>query len=106
MWAAWPALNGLRAGRLQGLKQRQRLSLAVFDLVHGALPGRFVRTVTNNLGSVAKPTASEMIIGHFNNDLRVHWFPFPGSFGTPPAGTPGRVAGKSRRLPKRFEFFR
>src|SRR5205085_2290541 len=88
------------------LQQRQGFSFAMLDLVHCALARRFIRTVTDNLCSMPETSAREMIVGHFDDDLRSDWLPFAGSFGTPATRTAGSVAGKSRRLLQRFELLR
>ena len=88
------------------LQQRQRFSFAVLHLVHRALAGRVVGTIPEDLRSVPKPAAREMIVGDLDDDLRSDRFPFAGSFRAPAAWTAGRVAGKSRWFLERFELFR
>ena len=78
----------------------------MFDLVHRALARRLVGTIADDLRPVAKTSAREMIVGHLDDDFRIDRFPFARAFGAPTARTAGRVAGKSRRFPERFELFR
>jgi len=44
----------------------------MLHLVHRALAGRFVGAIPDDLRPVAEPAAGEMIVGNFDDDLRMH----------------------------------
>src|SRR5438477_12524341 len=73
-------------------------------LIHRALLRRFVGTPTQNLRAVTEPAAGKMIVGDFDDDLRIDRFPFAGSFRTPAARAAGGVASESGFLFQRFKF--
>src|SRR5438105_11873300 len=78
----------------------------MLDLVHRALARRFIGPITQDFGSMPETAAGEMIVSHFDDDLRSDWLPFAGSFGTPATRTAGSVARKSRPLLQRFKLLR
>ena len=78
----------------------------MLDLIEQALPWRFVFSPPNDFRPVAKSRARKVIVGYFDHDFWIDRLPFAASLRAPPAGAAGSVAGKTGRLPKRFEFFR
>ena len=74
------------------------------DLLEGALAWCLVRPPAQETGAVAEPTAADMIITNFDDELRSQRLLLSGALGAPPAGTSRRVAGEARRLDKPFEL--
>ena len=68
----------------------------MLDLVHRALPRRFVGAIANDLRPVAKTAAGKMIVGDFNDDLRIDRLPFAASLRAPTARPARRVSGETR----------
>src|SRR5690348_11032196 len=76
----------------------------VFDLSSSALPGRFVGSPAEQMGSMPKPAAGEMVVGNLYHPLGRKRLPFFASPGAPSAWATGFVARKSRRLDRLFEL--
>src|SRR5712672_2969176 len=98
----------LRSARTVGPAHCRRRAPRSFrrglDLLEGALAWRLIRPPAQETGSVAEPTAADMIITNFDDEFRSQRLPLSGALGAPPAGTSRRVAGEPRRLDKPFEL--
>src|SRR5579883_1424007 len=78
----------------------------VLDLAHLALLGGFVGTPAEELGSVAEAASGEVIVLHFDDELRLERLELAGTFGAPAAGTAGTAAGEAWGLAEGFQFLR
>ena len=81
------------------LEQRDGAAFAMRHLLERALARCFVGTPAHNFGAVPKTPASEMIVGHFDDDFRLDRFPLAGALGTPATRAARRISGESRRFP-------
>ena len=86
-------------------QEAERAAAALFDLVHGALAGRFIRTPAHEPGAVAEAATGEMVVGDFDDELRIERFPLSGAFGGPATRSAGSAAGEAGRFAQSFEFF-
>src|SRR5581483_1028012 len=88
----------------RSLQQRERFSFAPCHLVHRALPWRFVFAPAQDLRPMPESISGKMIVADFDHNFRLYRLPFAAAFCAPTTRTARRVAGKARRLAKRFKF--
>ena len=69
-----------------------------FDLIEGALAGRFFGAPAEEFGSVAKTASGEVIELDFDDEFGIERIPLGGTFGAPAAGTSGSFAGEAGRI--------
>src|SRR5579864_239387 len=96
-----PAIDARRT-----LQQIQRRTILSLHLCERAILRRLFRTPPQELRSVPKTPAGEVIELHLHHQLGRYRLPFHGALGAPPAQAPGRLPRKSRRLDHAFKFFR
>src|SRR5882757_1503892 len=74
-WRRWPgktaSRNWHRRSRPAGSgEQPHRIDGLLLQLIQRALPRRLVRAPAQDRGAMAKAFAAEMIVGHFDDQLR------------------------------------
>ena len=85
------------------IRHRRLRDCNSFDLFERALLWRFVGSPAQQLRAMPKPSSGHMIVTNFNDEFWFERLPIRGSFGRPPAGTAGRIAGKTRRRNQLFQ---
>jgi hypothetical protein len=88
------------------LQKRERFTIGMLDLIHGALARIFVGTPAKKFCAVPESTTGKMVICNFDDDSWSNWFPFASSIRAPTAGASRRVASETRLPFERFKPFR
>src|SRR3546814_14988827 len=76
------------------------------ELLHPALSRRLVRAPAQQAGSVPESIARDLVVGHFDDELRLQRLPLAASLGAPAAGAAGRTAREAGRRDQRLESLR
>src|SRR5262249_22961677 len=89
------------------LRQKSdEISRLLHHLFHDALSRRFVGAPPQELGSMAKAVAGEMVIPNFNHEFGLQGLPLRRPTSGPSAWAARRVAGESGRCDELFELDR
>jgi hypothetical protein len=73
-------------------------------LFEGALRGRLIGAPAQEPSAVAKATRSDVVVPDLDDQFRTQRLPFGGTLGAPPAWTPWRVTGETRRHYECFQL--
>src|SRR3546814_3858607 len=76
------------------------------ELLHPALSRRLVRAPAQQAGSVPESIARDLVVGHFDDELRLQRLPLAASLGAPAAGAAGRTAREAGRRDQRLASLR
>src|SRR5512146_424473 len=68
------------------------------QLLVSALFRVFVGTPANDRSPMTETSARDLIVAHFDDELRLQRLPLAGTLGVPPARTARRIPGEARRL--------
>jgi len=73
-------------------------------LIHRASFRIFIRTPTQQFGSVPEAMSGEMIVPYLDDQIRLQRLPLAGALGAPAARTAGRIGGETWRFDSPLEF--
>src|SRR6478752_6265843 len=76
-------------------QQLLRVDSFLLQLIEGALAWRLVRPPAQDRGAVTKSLAAEMVVGDFDDQLRLERTPLRRAIGRPSARAARGIAGKS-----------